>query len=127
VKKSLLYFSILILVSNFLFFAVGILANIGFVGTFMGGLMAIGTDPIILMLGALLGAGLVVKPFRFSVIYLVIGAIFLTMLVHVILGTTRFIVDVVRFDALLILPSIIIVVASFFGPKGKASTKKTKT
>ena len=126
-NKSLLYFSILILVSNFLFFVVGILANIGFVGTFMGGLMAIGTDPVILMLGALLGAGLVVKPFRFSVIYLVIGAIFLTMLVHVILGTTRFIVDMVRFDALLIIPSIIIVVTSFFGPKSKASTKKTKT
>jgi hypothetical protein len=126
-KNYLLYFSILILVSNFLFFAVGILANIGFVGTFMGGLMAIGTDPVILMLGALLGVGLVVKPFKFSVIYLVIGAIFLTMLVHVILGTTRFIVDVVRFDALLIIPSIIIVVTSFFGPKSKASTKKTKT
>ena len=125
-KKSLLYFSILILVSNFLFFAVGILANIGFVGTFMGGLMAIGTDPVILMLGALLGAGLVVKPFRFSVIYLFIGAIFLTMLVHVILGTTRFIVDVVRFDALLIISAFIIIVLSFFGPKNKASTKKTK-
>jgi len=126
-RKSLLYFSILIIVTNFLFFAVGIIANIGFVGAFMGGLMAIGTDPVILMLGALLGAGLVVKPFKFSVIYLVIGAIFLTMLVHVILGTTRFIVDAVRFDALLIIPSIIIVVTSFFGPKSKASTKKTKT
>jgi hypothetical protein len=126
VNKSLLYFSILILVSNFLFFVVGILANIGFVGTFMGGLMAIGTDPVILMLGALLGAGLVVKPFRFSVIYLVIGAIFLTMLVHVILGTTRFIVDMVRFDALLIISALIIIVLSFFGPKSKASTKKTK-
>ena len=126
-RKSLLYFSILIIVTNFLFFAVGIIANIGFVGAFMGGLMASGTDPVILMLGALLGAGLVVKPFKFSVIYLVIGAIFLTMLVHVILGTTRFIVDAVRFDALLIIPSIIIVVTSFFGPKSKASTKKTKT
>ena len=116
-KKSLLYFSILILVLNFLFFAVGILANISFVGAFMGGLMAIGTDPVILMLGALLGAGLVVKPFRFSVIYLVIGAIFLTMLVHVILGTTRFIVDVVRFDALLIISALIIIVTSFFATK----------
>ena len=123
-NKSLLYFSILILVSNFLFFVVGVLANISFVGTFMGGLMAIGTDPVILMLGALLGAGLVAKPFRFSVIYLVISAIFLTMLVHVILGTTRFIVDVVRFDALLIIPSIIIVVASFFGPKSKPTKAK---
>ena len=123
----LLYFSYLIIVTNILILSVGYVANIAFIGSFLGGLMAIGTDPIILMLGALLGAGLVVKPFKFSVIYLVIGAIFLTMLVHVILGTTRFIVDAVRFDALLIIPSIIIVVTSFFGPKSKASTKKTKT
>ena len=122
-KKSLLYFSILILVLNFLFFAVGILANISFVGAFMGGLMAIGTDPVILMLGALLGAGLVVKPFRFSVIYLVIGAIFLTMLAHVMLDATRFIVDVIRFDALLIIPAIIIIITSFFVSKSKVATK----
>ena len=118
-KKSLLYFSYIILISNLLFFLIGITNNIGFVGGFMGGLLAVGTDPIILMLGALLGAGLVVKPLKFSVIYLVIGAIFLTMLVHVILGTTRFIVDVVRFDALLIIPAFIVIITSFFKPMGK--------
>ena len=118
-KKSLLYFSYIILISNLLFFLIGITNNIGFVGSFMDGLLAVGTDPIILMLGALLGAGLVVKPLKFSVIYLVIGAIFLTMLVHVILGTTRFIVDVVRFDALLIIPAFVVIITSFFKPKGK--------
>lgn len=126
-KKSLLYFSILILVSNFLFFAVGILANIGFVGTFMGGLMAIGTDPIIILMSIVIGTVLINLQSRFLVIYFILASIIGATVVHFMLGTTKLIVDIVRFDALLILPSIIIVVASFFGPKVKASTKKTKT
>ena len=113
---GLLFFSYLIIVANILFFVVSILGNIGFVGSFIGGLMAIGTDPIILILGALLGAGLVAKPYKFSVIYLWLGAMFLTMLVHVILGTTRVIVDVVKFDALLIISALIIIATSFFRP-----------
>ena len=113
---GLLFFSYLIIVANILFFVVSILGNIGFVGSFIGGLMAIGTDPIILILGALLGAGLVTKPYKFSVIYLWLGAMFLTMLVHVTLGTTRVIVDVVKFDALLIISALIIIATSFFRP-----------
>jgi len=113
---GLLFFSYLIIVANILFFVVSILGNIGFVGSFIGGLMAIGTDPIILILGALLGAGLVAKPYKFSVIYLWLGAMFLTMLVHVTLGTTRVIVDVVKFDALLIISALIIIATSFLRP-----------
>ena len=113
---GLLFFSYLIIVTNILFFVVSILGNIGFVGSFIGGLMAIGTDPIILILGALLGTGLVAKPYKFSVIYLWLGAMFLTMLVHVILGTTKVIVDVVKFDALLIISALIIIATSFFRP-----------
>ena len=86
--------------------------------------MAVGTDPTILILGALLGAWLVVKPLKFSVVYLVIGAIFLTMLVHVILGTTKFIVDVVRFDALLIIPALIVIITRFFASKSKVTSEK---
>ena len=112
----LLYFSYLIIVANILILSVGYVANIAFIGSFLGGLMAIGTDPIILILGALLGAGLVAKPYKFSVIYLWLGAMFLTMLVHVILGTTRVIVDLVKFDALLIISALIIITTSFFRP-----------
>ena len=117
--KTLLYFSILILSSNFLFFGVGFIANIAFISTFMGGLMAVGTDPIILILGALLGAGLVAKPLKLSVVYLWIGALFLTMLVHVILGPTRVIEDVVKFDALLIIPALIVIVTNIYKTKFK--------
>ena len=119
-NKPLLYFSYLIIVANFLFFLIGISNDIGVVGSFMGGLMAIGTDPVVLLLGALLGTGLVARSYKFSVIYLVIGAIFLTMLVHVILGTTKVFVDVVRFDAFLIISALIIIATSFFVPKSKA-------
>ena len=96
--------------------SVGYVANLAIIGSFLGGLMAIGTDPIILILGALLGAGLVAKAYKFSVIYLWIGAMFLTMLVHIILGTTRVIVDLVKFDALLIISALIIIITSFFRP-----------
>ena len=116
-KKPLLYFSILIIVSNILIIGVGFLSNIAFISRFMGGLMTVGTDPIILILGALLGAGLVAKPLKLSVVYLWISALFLTMLVNVVLGTTRVIVDVVRFDALLIIPALIVIVTNIFKPR----------
>jgi len=115
-NKPLLYFSYLIIVSNILILSVGCVANIAFIGSFLGGLMAIGTDPIILLLGALLGGGLVAKSFKLSVVYLWIGAMFLTMLVHVILGTTRVIVDLVKFDALLIISALIIIATTFLRP-----------
>ena len=119
----LLIFSYLIIVTNLLFFGIGILNDIGFVGGLIGGLIGAGTDPVILLLGALLGAGLVAKPLKFSIIYLIIGAVFLTMLSHVMLDTTIFIVDVIRFDALLIIPAIIVIITSFFAPKNKVATK----
>ena len=115
-NKPLLYFSYLIIAANIIILSVGYVANIAFIGSFLGGLVAIGTDPIILFLGALLGAGLVVRSFKLSVVYLWIGAMFLTMLVHVILGTTRVIVDVVKFDALLIISALIIIATSFLRP-----------
>ena len=115
-NKPLLYFSYLIIVANIIILSAGYVAKIAFIGSFLGGLMAIGTDPIILILGALLGAGLVAKPYKFSVIYLWLGAMFLTMLVHVILGTTKVMVDVVKFDALLIISALIIIITSFFRP-----------
>ena len=118
-NKALLYFSYLIIVANILILSIGYVANIAFIGSFLGGLMAIGTDPIILILGALLGGGLVAKPLKLSVVYLWIGAIFLTMLVHVVLGTTKVSVDIVRFDALLIIPAFVVIITSFFKPKGK--------
>ena len=116
-KKTLLYFSILIIVSNILIIGIGFITNLAFIGTFMGGLMAVGTDPIILILGALLGAGIVAKPLKLSVVYLWISALFLTMLVNVVLGTTRVIVDVVKFDALLIIPALIVIVTNIFKPR----------
>ena len=125
-RKSLIYFSYLIIVSNFLFFVVGISANIGFVGAFMGGLMAIGTDPIIIMMGIIIGTALVVQQSSFSVIYLWLAAMFSTILIHVVLGTTKVFVDVVRFDALLIMPALIVIVTSFFTPKTKSKIKYTE-
>ena len=113
-KKPLLYFSILIIVSNILIIGVGFITNIAFIDRFMGGLITVGTDQIIFILGALLGAGLVAKPLKLSVVYLWISALFLTMLVHVVLGITKVSVDIVRFDVLLIISALIVIVTSIF-------------
>ena len=116
-KKSLLYFSIIIIVSNILIIGVGFISNIAFIDRFMGGLMTVGTDPIILIQGALLGVGLVAKPLKLSLVYLWIITLFLTMLVHVVLGTKKVSVDIVKFDALLIIPALIVIVTSIFKPR----------
>jgi hypothetical protein len=45
------------------------------------------------------------------------------MLAHVMLDTKRFIVDLIRFDALLIIPAIIVIITSFFVSKNKVTKK----
>ena len=125
-KKSLLYFSILILVLNCLFFLIGFGNDAVEVAIFMGGLMAIGTDPVIIVMAILIGTALVVKQSSLSVIYFILASVVGATVVHYMLGTTKLVVDIIRVDALLIIPSIIIIVASFFGPKSKATTKKIK-
>ena len=118
-----LKFALPILVSNILFIYVGFVAKVGFVGSFAGGLMAIGTDPIIILIGVLLGVLTVFQQSKLSLIYLILGAVLATIVIHFILGTNDFIVDIVRFDALLIISSIIILVDSIFSSR----TKDTKT
>ena len=125
-KKSLLYFSILILVLNCLFLLIGFGNDAVEVAIFMGGLMAIGTDPVIIAMAILIGTALVVKQSSLSVIYFILASVVGATVVHYMLGTTKLIVDIIRVDALLIIPSIIIIVASFFEPKSKATTKKIK-
>ena len=51
-KKSLLYFSFLIIVLNILIIGVGFITNIAFIDRFMGGLITVGTDQITFILGA---------------------------------------------------------------------------
>jgi len=125
-KKSLLYFSILILVSNFLFFLIGFTNNIGIVGSYLGFLGAIGTDPIIIFYAIIIGAGLVNHQSKFSILYFILAAVVGAAASHYFLGTKMFIIDVVRFDALLIMPALIVIVASFFTPKTKSKIKYTE-
>ena len=126
-KNPLLYFSISILVLNLLFIIIAVVNNfVGFFGVLVGGSAAILTDPVILVVGILGGVALVTQRIKFAVIALIVGAIIAAVVVHFILGTTRFIVDVVRVNVFLIIPSIIVIVASFFRPKIK-TTKKGKS
>ena len=122
-RKSLLYFSYLIIVLNALFFLIGFTNNIGAVGGIAGGLMAIGTDPIIIMMGIIIGTGLVVYQSRFSILYFILAAVVGAAAVHYFLGTTKLIVDIIRVDVLLIIPALIVIVTSFFTKKTKSKIK----
>ncbi|MDB9987453.1 hypothetical protein OAD73_03795 [Candidatus Pelagibacter sp.] len=121
----LLRFSYLIIIANFLFFLVGFTNNIGIVGSYLGFLGAIGTDPIIIFYAIIIGAGLVVHQSKFSILYFILAAVVGAAAAHYFLGTKMFIIDVVRFDALLIMPAFIVIVASFFTPKSKAIKTET--
>ena len=116
----LVTFSILIIVLNSLFFLIGFMNNIGAVGAIAGGLMAIGSDPVIIFYAIIIGAGLVVHQSRFSILYFILAAVVGAAVTHYFLGTTKLIVDIIRVDALLIMPALIVIVASFFTPKSKA-------
>ena len=120
----LVTFSYLIIVLNFLFFVIGFTSNIVIVGSYLGFLAAIGTDPIIIFYAIIIGAGLVNYQSRFSILYFILAAVVGAAASHYFIGTKMFIIDVVRFDALLIMPALIVIVASFFTPKSKDSTKK---
>tara|TARA_R110002153_G_scaffold59087_1_gene161642 strand:- start:30 stop:998 length:969 start_codon:yes stop_codon:yes gene_type:complete len=122
----LLRFSYLIIIANFLFFLVGFTNNIGIVGSYLGFLGAIGTDPIIIFYAIIIGAGLVVHQSKFSILYFILAAVVGAAAAHYFLGTKMFIIDVVRFDALLIMPALIVIVASFFTPKTKSKIKYTE-
>jgi len=116
----LLRFSYLIIVLNSLFFLIGFMNSIGAVGAIAGGLMAIGSDPVIIFYAIIIGAGLVVHQSRFSILYFILAAVVGAAVTHYFLGTTKLIVDIIRVDALLIMPAFIVIVASFFTPKSKA-------
>ena len=118
-NKPLLYFSILIIVLNSLFFLVGFTNNIGFVGAIAGGLMAIASDTVIIFMAIIIGTALVVYQSRFSILYFMLAAVVAAGAVHYFLGTTKLIVDIIRVDIFLIIPALIVIVASFFTPKSK--------
>jgi hypothetical protein len=119
----LLIFSYLIIIANLVFFGVGILNDIGVVGAIAGGLMAIGSDTVIIFMAIIIGTGLVVHQSRFSILYFMLAAIVGAAAVHYFLGTTKLIVDIIRVDVLLIIPALIVIVTSFFIPKTKSKIK----
>ena len=89
---GLLIFSYLIIVLNSLFFLIGFTNNIGAVGAIAGGLMAIGSDTVIIFMAIIIGTGLVVYQSRFSILYFILAAVVGAAAVHYFLGTTKLIV-----------------------------------
>ena len=103
-----------ILIANILILVLGIATNSGFVGTLFGGLMAIMTDPVIIISGLLIGVIASDKNFKIFLLVFFVGAIVLTVLFHFMINTTYAITDLVRFDGILIIASVIFLIKRLF-------------
>ena len=96
-----------ILGANVLFILFGLITNSGFVGSFMGGTAAIFTDPLILVAGILIGIFLPKKDIKMFLLILLIGTGVVTVVFHFIINTSFFMTDIIRFNNILILSSIV--------------------
>ena len=85
------------MVLNCLFFLIGFGNDAVEVAIFMGGLMAIGTDPVIIVMAILIGTALVVKQSSLSVIYFILASVVGATVVHYMLGTTKLVASTYTF------------------------------
>ena len=103
-----------ILSSNVLILIFGIATNSGFIGSLFGGLMAILTDPIIIISGLLVGVIATDKNLKGFLLVFFGGSVVLTFLFHFMINTTYAITDLVRFDGILIIASVIFLIKRLF-------------
>ena len=111
---SVKYMKTGILIANILILVLGIATNSGFVGTLFGGLMAIMTDPVIIISGLLIGVIASDKNLKIFLLVFFVGTIVLTVLFHFMINTTYAITDLVRFDGILIIASVIFLIKRLF-------------
>tara|TARA_E500000178_G_C16751603_1_gene630646 strand:+ start:413 stop:757 length:345 start_codon:yes stop_codon:yes gene_type:complete len=103
-----------ILIANILILVLGIVTNSGFVGTLFGGLIAVIIDPVIIISGLLIGIIASDKKLKMFLLVFFVGTILLTALFHFTINTTYIITDLVRFDGILIIASVIFLIKRLF-------------
>ena len=103
-----------ILIANILILVLGIVTNSGFVGTLFGGLIAVIIDPVIIISGLLIGIIASDKKLKMFLLVFFVGTILLTVLFHFTINTTYTITDLVRFDGILIIASVIFLIKRLF-------------
>lgn len=103
-----------ILSANVLILIFGIATNSGFIGNLFGGLMAILTDPIIIISGLLVGVIATDKNLKGFLLVFFGGSVVLTFLFHFMINTSSSITDFARLDSILIISSILFLIKRLF-------------
>ena len=103
-----------IIAMNALIFIIGIILNLPVVGFLVGGTAAILTDPIIIISGLLIGIFASDKNIKVFLLMFFVGTIILTVIFHFYINTTHPLTDIIRFNSILIISSIIFLIKRLF-------------
>ena len=106
-----------IISTNVLIIVLGFATNTGAIGSFAGATFAIMTDPLIFISGILIGIFVPNNDIKKFLIIFFGGTLILTFIFHFIINTSSLMTDLIRFNCILIVSSILFLIKSL-------STKK---
>ena len=116
-KKKLWIIPTAIISLNLLILIFGIATNSGKIGGWLGATAALMFDPPIIVSGIILGMVASGKDFKLYLLTTFIGALVLTVIFHFMINTSFLLTDIVRFNDILILSSIVFLI-KYFASKG---------
>ena len=102
-----------IISSNLLILIFGIAIDSGKIGIWLGATTALMFDPLIIVSGIILGMVASGKDFKLYLLTTFIGALVLTVVFHFMINTSFLLTDIVRFNDILILSSIVFLIKYF--------------
>ena len=98
---------------NLLILIFGIATNSGKIGVWIGATAALMFDPLIIVSGIILGMVASGKDLKLYLLTTFIGALVLTVIFHFMIHTQSSLTDIVRFNDILILSSIVFLIKYF--------------
>jgi hypothetical protein len=101
-----------ILSANVFVIVFGFATNTGVIGSFAGATFAIMTDPLIFISGILIGIFAPNNDIKKFLIIFFVGSLILTFIFHFIINTSSFMTDLIRFNCILIVSSILFLIKS---------------
>ena len=106
-----------ILSANILVIVLGFATNTGAVGSFAGATFAIMTDPLIFISGILVGIFSPTNDIKKFLIIFFISSLILTFIFHFIINTSSSMTDLIRFNCILIVSSILVLIKRLYAKK----------
>ena len=105
--NPIFYFPIFILALNILTLLFAVVTNSGVIAGFFGGLAALLMDPMLIACAII--AGLVGDNAKKSISFIFVISIIVVISFHIYLNTKYLFVDIVRFDAVMIIASLTLI------------------